>query len=98
MTEHGPLDGQYIAVLDRFEEELAVLLVEDDEDIITDYHLDKAALPEDGRHQDAIFHLQFDHGDLEELSYDQSLTESRKKEAQDRFDRLSKRLSSDDES
>ncbi|MUV89080.1 DUF3006 family protein [Halapricum sp. CBA1109] len=97
MTEKDLLEGAYTAVLDRFEDELAVLLIEDDEDIVTDVVLNQSEIPEDGRHQDAIFDVEFEGGELVSLVYDAETSDERAEAAQSRFDRLSKRLPRDDE-
>jgi hypothetical protein len=105
-AETEALDGTYVAVLDRFEEvetadgeyeELAVLLVEDDEQIVDEQLVDRSELPSDGCHQDAVFELRFEDGLLVELTYDSATSEERSRETQSRFDRLSKRLSEEDD-
>jgi hypothetical protein len=106
MTDHesdtDPLDGTYVAVLDRFETmaeentEIAVLLVEDDDQVVDELLLDRADVPDDGRHQDAVFEVRFDDGELVEVVYDPETSAERSTAAQDRFDRLSKRLSRED--
>lgn len=103
MTEH------YTAVLDRIVDgETAVLLLEDDGTVVDERVLDVERLPEDGRHEGAVFDVELadDDGsleadddrfeaddDLESVSYRPSLERDRRNEAQDRFDRLSERLS-----
>ncbi|WP_339102830.1 DUF3006 domain-containing protein [Haloterrigena salinisoli] len=111
MTEH------YTAVLDRIVDgETAVLLLEDDGTVVDERVLDVGRLPEDGRHEGAVFDVEladddgsleadddnsleadddrFEAGDdLESVSYRPSLERDRRNEAQDRFDRLSERLS-----
>jgi hypothetical protein len=105
-TESEPLDGTYVAVLDRFEEvktavegyeEMAILLVEDGDGIVDERLIDRAELPSDGRHQDAVFEVRFEEDELVELVYDSKMTEERSQAAQDRFDRLSKRLPRDND-
>ncbi|NUB92988.1 DUF3006 family protein [Haloterrigena sp. SYSU A558-1] len=99
---------RYTAVLDRIVDgETAVLLLEDDGTVVDERVLDVDRLPEDGRHEGAVFDLELaddgvesdDDGleaeddDLETMSYRPSLERDRREEAQDRFDRLSERLS-----
>lgn len=96
-THSDPLDGTYVAVLDRFEEDVAVLLVEKDEQIVDEQLVERAALPDGGRHQDAVFELRFEDGEMMALEYDQETTEERAEATQDRFDRLSERLPRDDD-
>jgi hypothetical protein len=85
------LDGTYTAVLDRLEDDLAVLEVSDDAGDTHELVVDLAALPEDGRHPDAVLEVEIADSELQAATYDDSQTESRKAEAQDRFDRLSSR-------
>lgn len=84
-------DGDYPAVVDRFEGDLAVVLLENDEETIGELAVPQSQLPEDGRHQDAILSVTVRDGDLVDASYDPEETERRANEAQDRFDRLAER-------
>ncbi|WP_126661691.1 DUF3006 family protein [Haloterrigena salifodinae] len=100
---------RYTAVLDRIVDgETAVLLLEDDGTVVDERVLDVDRLPENGRHEGAVFDVELadddsleadDDGpetnddDLETMSYRPSLERDRREEAQDRFDRLSERLS-----
>ena len=90
------LDGSYTAVLDRVEDDRAVLEVSDDEGDTHELVVDLAALPAEGRHADAVFEIEIADGDLQEASYDEAETKARTEEAQDRFDRLSSRPPRDD--
>jgi hypothetical protein len=85
------LDGTYTAVLDRIEDDLAVLEVSDDAGTTHELVVDVADLPEEGRHPDAVFDVETADGELQAVTYDELRTESRKEDAQDRFDRLSSR-------
>lgn len=85
------LDGTYTAVLDRIEDDLAVLEVSDDDDDTHELVVDVADLPEEGRHPDAVFEVEVSDGEIETATYDELQTEAGKEEAQDRFDRLSSR-------
>ncbi|ADB61601.1 hypothetical protein Htur_2728 [Haloterrigena turkmenica DSM 5511] len=105
MTEH------YTAVLDRIVDgETAVLLLEDDGTVVDERVLDVERLPEDGRHEGALFDVELADDSLEadndletgdgledddftSVDYRPSLERDRREEAQDRFDRLSERLS-----
>lgn len=90
-------DGTYTAVLDRFEDEQAVLVLEQDGVDIADYPVPRAQLPKAGRQQDAVFEVVIEDGDLLDITYDPTETESRRESAQSRFDRLSKRPPNRDE-
>lgn len=92
MSEAPDLDGSYIAVLDRFEGERAVFVVEDENEAVAEFDAPRADVPEEGEHTDAVFRMQFDHGEVMSLTYDADETASREQATQTRFDRLSKRL------
>lgn len=94
---------QQTAVLDRFEEtedgeEVAVLLIESDGEVVDEAVVARSRLPEDGHHQDAVFTVRFVDGDPVEFSYESEETENRQESASNRFDRLSNRLSDEDQS
>lgn len=84
-------DGTYTAVLDRFEGEQAALVLERDGEDVAEIGVDRERLPAPGRHQDAVYELVVDDGDVIDLSYDPDATGERTERAQDRFDRLSER-------
>lgn len=85
------LDGRYTAVIDRFEDDQAVLLVEKDEEVVREFVVGRQELPEDARKQDAVLEVMLDSGNVREFSYLPDETRQRKTDAQDRFDRLSQR-------
>ena len=83
-------DGEYTAVVDRFDETLATLELSDGDER---YNLvvGEEELPEDARHVDAVCHVTLVDDELESVEYVPEETIERKQEAQDRFDRLSRR-------
>ncbi|WP_137288791.1 DUF3006 domain-containing protein [Natronorubrum halophilum] len=84
----------YTAVLDRIVDgETAVLLLEADGTVIDEHVLAVEELPEEGRHGGAVFDVELENGALRGVTYRPSVTEERHRSAQDRFDRLSRRLS-----
>ena len=83
---------QYTAVLDRFEEDTAVLLVEDAGEVVNELLVDRWELPEPGREQGAVFDLQVCGSSLRLLSYRPEETEERATTSQSRFDRLAQDL------
>ncbi|UPM45286.1 DUF3006 domain-containing protein [Halocatena salina] len=92
-------DGTYTAVIDRFEANQAVLLVEDEDGApCGEVVVDRAVLPEAGQHVDAVLLIELEAGELRNASYEKTETERRTHQVRDRFDRLSQRLSSADES
>ncbi len=90
-------DGTHTAVLDRFEDDRAVLLVERPDDRATQVVVDRTALPEDGRHADAVLSVTVEDGSPVAWRYRPDATTDRADATQDRFDRLSRRLGDDTE-
>ncbi|WP_251329470.1 DUF3006 domain-containing protein [Haloplanus pelagicus] len=88
-------DGTYTAVLDRFEEEVAVLVLESDAETIGHVVVDTETLPAEGQHQDALFTVVIRDDTLTEATYRPNRTEKRRETAQSRFDRLSERSDSE---
>ncbi|MBX0297212.1 DUF3006 domain-containing protein [Haloarcula nitratireducens] len=89
-------DGTYTAVVDRIEDELATLEVQGDDERYS-LVIDETTLPADARHADAIVELELEDDEPVEIVYQEQETVKRKDEAQNRFDRLSKRRSKDDD-
>jgi hypothetical protein len=90
-------DGEYRAVLDRIEDGLATLLLEDDEETVGSVLLTPERLPEDARHADAILTVTVEDGRLVDAGYRASETERRHERMQSRFDRLARRRDETDE-
>jgi hypothetical protein len=91
-------DGTYTAVLDRFEGEYAIVQLEADGEALDQVMVERADLPEVGRHQDAVFTVKVSDTELVAVEYEPETTEERQADAQDRFDRLSQRLDDESES
>ena len=90
-------DGQYMAVVDRIEDGLAAVLLEEGGTDAYELLVEPAALPEEGQHADAVLAVEIQNGELVEASYEASETTERRESAQRRFDRLSERPPSDDD-
>lgn len=90
-------DGSYTAVIDRFEDDLAVLVIEQDGTAIDDLVIAREELPDEADHQDAILEVQIADGELVEAVYAPEVTTDRAEDAQDRFDRLAQRPPQDDD-
>jgi len=87
----------YDAVLDRIVDgEHATLLLEADDAVVDEYVIDVMEVPEDGRHEGAVFRVTIENATLTDLSYRPDETTDRKKSAQDRLDRLSRPLSDEE--
>jgi hypothetical protein len=95
-TESVP-DGTHTAVLDRIEDDLAVLEVSDGAGDTHELVVDVTALPTDGRHPNAVFEVRTADGELRNATYDESQSEARLEDAQDRFDGLASGSEGDDE-
>lgn len=87
----------YTAVLDRIVDgETAVFLLEEADRVVDELAVDVERVPEDGRREGGVFELVVVDGELLEATYRPKETDDRRRVAQDRFDRLSERLGSDD--
>jgi hypothetical protein len=84
-------DGEYTSVLDRFEEDLAVLLVEEGDDVVGELVVESAELPADGQHIDAVLTVEVVNGELVVVQYEEQKTVERADDVQSRFDQLSER-------
>ena len=83
-------------VVDRFEGDQAVVLLESEGEVVDELVVDREDLPEDGRHDDAVLQLSLDEGEIVGIEYNQLETEDRREGAQNRFENLSKRPPSSD--
>lgn len=93
------MDGTYTAVVDRFEEEQAVLLLEDDGETVGELVVNGDALPDEGRHINAVLVVELEDEALVDATYEERETADRVERAQRRFDELSERPpSAEDES
>lgn len=92
----GLPDGTYTAVLDRVEDDLAVLEVSDDADDTHELVVGVDELPAAGRHLNAVFEIRITAGELRNATYDESRSETRLEDAQDRFDGLAGQPAEDD--
>ena len=93
------MDGTYTGVLDRIvDEATAVLLLESDGEVVEQLDLDVEAVPDEGRHEGAVFEVTLAGGELDRLRYRPDEERERRAAVQNRFDRLSKRLSDAEDS
>jgi hypothetical protein len=90
-------NGRYTAVVDRIEDGLAAVLIEEDGTDAYELLVEPSELPEEGQHADAVLTVEVQDEELVEASYQPNETESRRESAQDRFDRLSERPPSDED-
>ncbi|MFC5134789.1 MULTISPECIES: DUF3006 family protein [Haloferacaceae] len=99
MTDLVDLDnGEYTAVVDSIEDGFATVFFERDGEEVGNAILEADRLPEDGNHADAILTVTVVDGDLDTAQYEPERTTKRSEAAQNRFDQLSKRPPSEDDS
>ncbi|TKX49555.1 DUF3006 domain-containing protein [Halorubrum sp. ASP121] len=99
MTDIAALDdGEYTAVVDSIEDGFATVFFERDGEEVGNAVLEADRLPEGGHHADAILTVTVVDGDLETVQYEPEQTTERADAAQNRFDQLSKRPPSEDDS
>lgn len=84
----------YVAVLDRIVDDgTAVLLLESDGAVVDELAVDVATLPPAGRHEGAVLEVTVADGAVLEAVPRTDAERERRESAQERFDRLSERLS-----
>jgi len=90
-------DGEYTAVVDSIENDLATVFFERDGEEVGNAVLEASQLPSDAQHADAILSVTLTEGTIESATYKPEETATRAEAAQDRFDRLSERPPSDED-
>lgn len=85
-------DGIYTAVLDRFEGDYAILILEADGEAVDRVMVDPTVLPEAGQHRDAVFTVEVSDTEIVAIQYDPDTTDDRQTTAREQFDQLSQRL------
>lgn len=86
----------YTGVVDRFEGDQAVVLLESEGEVVDEMVVNADELPEAGRHDDAVLQISIEDGEIESIAYSEEETDSRKESAQSRFQDLSQRPHSSD--
>lgn len=82
----------YTATIDRIEEGIAVILVEDDGEVIEERRIrDLDRIPDDGLHAGAVVRITVEDGEISTIEYDGKAEQTRRKRIQKRFDKLSER-------
>lgn len=98
MTDIASLEnGSYTAVVDSIEDGLATVFFEQDGTEMGSAVIDSTALPTEAQHADAILEVTVEDGEMLEARYDPEQAKERKEAAQDRFERLAERPSSEDD-
>ncbi|MFC6732665.1 MULTISPECIES: DUF3006 domain-containing protein [unclassified Haladaptatus] len=84
-------DGAYTAVIDRIEDNHAVLLIEEGGKDVDELVVHETKLPFDMREPNLVVHVTLEGGKLRSVDADREETAERMEDAQSRFDRLAKR-------
>lgn len=100
-------DGTYTGMIDRIEEGIAVILIEDergdaadiaendaaasDREIIAELHYSADSLSQRAREELGVVNVTLADGEIEAIEYHQQATQRRRSELQDRFDELAER-------
>ena len=90
-------DGDYTAVVDSVEDGLATVFFERDGEEVGNAVLEASQLPSDAQVADAILSVTLTEEHIESATYKPEKTTTRAEAAQDRFDRLSERPPSDED-
>jgi len=90
-------DGEYTAVVDSIEDDLATVFFERDDEEVGNAVLEVSQLPSDAQHADAILSVTLTESSIKSTTYKPEETTTRAEAAQDRFDRLSERPPSDED-
>lgn len=97
MTTIDLPDGEYTAVVDSIEDGLATVFFEQDGDEVGNSVIHVDQLPDGGKQADAVLSVTVVSGTIDQTDYDPEQTEKRAEAAQKRFDRLSSRPPSKDD-
>ncbi len=90
---------QFTGVIDRFEDDLAVVLLEVYGAVVDEIVIDRSELPTDAAHPDAVLEVTLTgDGQVTAIEYEPEESADRKEQAQSRFDRLAERPPEDDDS
>lgn len=90
-------EEEYTGVVDRIIDDDAVVLLEnDDGDVVGQRELPVERLPEDGRHEGALFDVCVQDGAIVGLSYRPETEAERRKRLAETLDRLSEPLDNDE--
>jgi DNA-directed RNA polymerase subunit H (RpoH/RPB5) len=92
------MDGTYTGVVDRIEDgEIAVILLEEDGQVIEQLDVAADRLPEPARTDGGVLSVTLEDGEIVSMEYRPETTRDRRESTQEKLDRLSKRLSDREE-
>ena len=92
------MDGTYTGVVDRIEDgEIAVILLEENEQVIEQVDVPVGRLPEPAQTDGGVLSVMLEDGDIVSMEYRPDATRDRRESAQEKLDRLSEKLSDREE-
>ncbi|MFP8890169.1 DUF3006 domain-containing protein [Natrialbaceae archaeon A-CW2] len=92
------MDGTYTGVVDRIVNgETAVILLEEDGEVVDQLYLPVDRVPERARNDGGVVSVMLETGEVDSIAYLPDETRRRRESAQSKLDRLSKRLSDREE-
>jgi len=92
------MDGTYTGVVDRIEDgEIAVILLEENEQVIEQVDVPVGRLPEPAQTDGGVLSVTLGDGDIVSMEYRPDATRDRRESAQEKLDRLSEKLSDREE-
>ncbi|MFA9417940.1 DUF3006 domain-containing protein [Natrinema sp. HArc-T2] len=87
------MDGTYTGVVDRIEDgEIAVILLEEDEQVIEQVDIPADRLPEPARTDGGVLSVTLEDSEVVSMEYRPDATRERRESVQEKLDRLSERL------
>lgn len=93
------MNGIFTATVDRIVDgQTAVILIEDGKDVIEQFDIPADQLPEEVSGEGSVLTVEITDDTIVDMEYDAESTDQRQQAAQDRINRLSKRLSDRDDS
>jgi len=87
------IDGKYTAVVDRIVEDIAVLLLENEDEVIEQVEVSTSDLPEPAQKDGGVLTVTMTDNQVTEITYDPEQTKQRRESTAEKLDRLSTRLS-----
>jgi len=82
---------EFIGVVDRFEGDQVVILLESEGETVGEVVLPKDRLPADGKQVDSVLQVVREEETIQDLKFDPEETKRRQESVKDQFDRLSER-------
>ena len=87
------MNGTFTATIDRIvDQRTAVILIEDDGDVVEQLDVPVERLPESTQKEGGVVTIELTDGEIDAIRYEPEQTRRRREAAQNRLDRLSKRL------